>query len=1066
MSKIRKLHSTSRYPTTLLIRGADPLGIEIAKSLLEQGGYVIIIDYEGEQSRENLEELKDYKMLTLLDFSAIDSIEEDLRRLDYVFYLQHKATDFEEKIASQEFLQFSNYLDTVLDLTAKFEAKFLLTTAVKAHQMIVSRKQLDLNYFTGNEETHTIYTEFETQRYAESLVKEYQEKVGIDARVIRLGELIGKGIEVNPNSNLIKIILDGLHSDYLTIPGDGLESDYYIHNLDAAYGILKAQFSLNTKGKIYTLANEEEVTILSIAYKLLDLLESPKDIRFKEDDHSLPPLKLYKPAPNLTQIGWKPRVNFERALAQTIDYLKFGTVKVVEAEEVIIDDSEDTKQVGTEEDPQVQEVKHLKDKLKDFFFVAEEVEDEKPKDSSNEGKHENLDDALSRLIAERKSQEKARKGSIILANNKLRDKFKPKKDLTTFQKISLFVNSIFIWFQRRFLFLKNITVTDFIFGMIGFFAFVVIYFLLISPLFSLAKNLFFINGNINGLEQAMANQDYVEARTFNSGLKSNLIEAQERTEELQYLFDVFGQHDLYINTQNLLGNSVQYFDGYDEVLVALEPLGEYLNNYQPGVQYSFSRDNTLTISSDQDFSEQINSIKSNSRLMSVGITKIEKSQQEILDNFEKMPSEVQEYFFQDFENITTNYESLVFLDNTYKYLPGLLGDSGNMNYLLVIQDNSRYSASGGEIAGFMSITIDNGVIKTIDVIPVEDLDQEIGEYNISDTVYSQINLLSNEDVNSQNITISDLGYISDQQTYLETVERIYSLEQNKRIDMTVSMNLNVLQSILENRGELVFEQINFNADNMLTNINLLMGENVGEEQRNTIIVNVFAVLMERELNDIGNSHSIISTILADKSSAGDMAYYSSDVELANYLSILSSQQFVSKDVLEFGLNYDHETVTTDKYPVVTLVAKVHLNADYTTEKEVELSLSGVSNYSNSYLCTPNGSKGFDFSEVEDSLVTTTFSLDKTCFIFQEDDDLRYKVDFDTVAFDNRVDTLYNYSLELVKNNGVFANYEIEFTFDPELTVVPEDSNYTKQGDAFLYSAGGFEGEQIFKFNIN
>ena len=206
MSKIRKLHSTSRYPTTLLIRGADPLGIEIAKSLLEQGGYVIIIDYEGEQSRENLEELKDYKMLTLLDFSAIDSIEEDLRRLDYVFYLQHKATDFEEKIASQEFLQFSNYLDTVLDLTAKFEAKFLLTTAVKAHQMIVSRKQLDLNYFTGNEETHTIYTEFETQRYAESLVKEYQEKVGIDARVIRLGELIGKGIEANPNSNLIKII--------------------------------------------------------------------------------------------------------------------------------------------------------------------------------------------------------------------------------------------------------------------------------------------------------------------------------------------------------------------------------------------------------------------------------------------------------------------------------------------------------------------------------------------------------------------------------------------------------------------------------------------------------------------------------------------------------------------------------------------------------------------------------------------------------------------------------------------------------------------------------------------
>jgi len=55
-------------------------------------------------------------------------LQSDLRRLDYVFYLNHHFTDQSQKVSTQEFLQASNYLDAVLDLTAKFDAKFLLST--------------------------------------------------------------------------------------------------------------------------------------------------------------------------------------------------------------------------------------------------------------------------------------------------------------------------------------------------------------------------------------------------------------------------------------------------------------------------------------------------------------------------------------------------------------------------------------------------------------------------------------------------------------------------------------------------------------------------------------------------------------------------------------------------------------------------------------------------------------------------------------------------------------------------------------------------------------------------
>lgn len=43
---------------------------------------------------------------------------------------------------------------------------------------------------------------------------------------------------------------------------------------------------------------------------------------FDQQDNELPPIKLYKPAPNLNTIGWRPRVSLERSLAQSVDYLR------------------------------------------------------------------------------------------------------------------------------------------------------------------------------------------------------------------------------------------------------------------------------------------------------------------------------------------------------------------------------------------------------------------------------------------------------------------------------------------------------------------------------------------------------------------------------------------------------------------------------------------------------------------------------------------------------------------------------------------------------------------------
>ena len=190
MPSSNKLKNTVRHPTSIIVRGEDLLGIEIAKSLLEQGGAVIIVDKGSRETEQYLSLIESYELVTIIDYSGIETITKELRRLDYVFYLDHQLINFEDRISTQEFLQASNYLDSILDLTAKFDAKFLLTTAIKAHQQVIANRNLEYNFGSNIEEKYSLYTELDIQRYAESLVKEYQEKVGVDARILRLGTLL------------------------------------------------------------------------------------------------------------------------------------------------------------------------------------------------------------------------------------------------------------------------------------------------------------------------------------------------------------------------------------------------------------------------------------------------------------------------------------------------------------------------------------------------------------------------------------------------------------------------------------------------------------------------------------------------------------------------------------------------------------------------------------------------------------------------------------------------------------------------------------------------------------
>lgn len=1051
MQEKNKLKNTVRFPTSIIIRGQDLLGIEIAKSLLEQGGFVILIDKGSSEIDSYLPLIDAYENFILLDFDGLSTLHKELRRLDYVFYLNHQIADFTQKISTQEFLQASNYLDSVLDLTTKFDAKFLLTTSIKAHQIILANRVIDLNFDPKAEEKYTVYSELEIQRYSESLVKEYQEKVGVNARVVRLGTLLGKGMEINLDSSLIKLILEAIQGKELLIPGDGLETDYYIHYLDAAYGIIKAQFSPNTKAKIYTLANEEEVSILSMAYKLMELVSTAKELRFNAEDNTLPPIKMYKPAENLISIGWKPRISLERALAQTVDYLK---ARLNEVGGVIKDLNRELIPIP----PKIIEDKTIKQKLLDFFFIAEKDENE---EKARLAAGLNTEGALARLIAERKNQDRARKGNIILANNKLRDTIQPKPHRNLIQRLDDGVNNLMIVIRKRFDLFKNMTLLDFVFFVFGIAAVVIVYLILVSPAASFGRNVYLISRDLENMTSAMESRDYPQAKSSCLSLKTNIKEAQQRGQDLEYLFVLSQKNKDYQDLQLEFSSLDQFANSYDNIITALEPFGEFSKGFNPNFMSRVDDKKYLSVDGKGDFAQVINEMYTNKSILSIGVDNIAKVGVEVKAGLDRYPQWLKDRFIPSLDILQKNYQELAFYKATYEYMPNLLGKDSPKKYLIVVQDNLRYTAGGGEFVGYILLDVQNGKITGVKVRNIADL-AELNP-NANNNAFSEIRLVSSTITDKESVKLKDLSLITDRKVLLQNFQNFIEAQEQVKVDMSVTLNNETLKELLAVGSGLDIKQVIVKSDNLWNSINLLIGDNKTTARRNDIILMIFSGILEARFNDLAQNPLVVST-LQESLNEGNIGFYSNNTILSKYLNTLFPETNV-KDTITLGMNYDQKSVVLTKPTSITVSGKVTVKGDLSTVKDLTLTAEGPEFLQNIFLCAPKGGTEYTPGEVKTELFSQVidFELGKTCSSFLPDDDLKYSLSFKANPFENKSASGYNYRIEFIASPGITVNYDLEFIFEGGTSIVePLDSNYSVQDNGFLYR-GSLAPGKIFSF---
>lgn len=159
----------------------------------------------------------------------------------------------------------------------------------------------------------------EGKRCAESLCTDFHRQYGVDVRIIRIFNTYGPKMAIDDGRVISNFIVQALQGKDITVNGNGNQTRSFMYIDDLLEGMVRVMASKYHSP--INLGNPEEVSVLDLAHKVLELTKSSSEIKFQtlpQDDpcRRCPDISLARK--NLD--GWKPKVSLEKGLLKTIDY--------------------------------------------------------------------------------------------------------------------------------------------------------------------------------------------------------------------------------------------------------------------------------------------------------------------------------------------------------------------------------------------------------------------------------------------------------------------------------------------------------------------------------------------------------------------------------------------------------------------------------------------------------------------------------------------------------------------------------------------------------------------------
>jgi len=303
----------------LVTGGAGFIGSHLVRRLLETGDEVLVVDNYYSGSRRNLADVLAHPRLEIVRhditfplYVEVDQIYNLACPASPVFYQRDPVQTTKTSVVGSI---------NMLGLAKRTKARVLLASTSEVYGDPEIHPQEES--YWGNVNPIGIRSCYdEGKRCAETLFFDYRRQHDMPIKVARIFNTYGPRMRPDDGRVVSNFIVSALTGQPLTIYGDGTQTRSFCYIDDLVDGLIRL---MNTPHEVtgpINLGNPHEFTMLELAERVIAAVGSDVPIEYRP----LPADDPTQRQPNIDRametLDWKPRVELEEGLGQTVSYFR------------------------------------------------------------------------------------------------------------------------------------------------------------------------------------------------------------------------------------------------------------------------------------------------------------------------------------------------------------------------------------------------------------------------------------------------------------------------------------------------------------------------------------------------------------------------------------------------------------------------------------------------------------------------------------------------------------------------------------------------------------------------
>jgi len=305
----------------LITGGAGFIGSHLAESLIARGDQVVIFDNLSTGSLSNLKFVKDMievKQGSILDRALVEKL---VSESDYVIHLAAMLGVFNIINKPLESLK-TNLQGTeiVLESVSNKNKGILIasTSEIYGKNDKVPLAEEDDRIIGHPLKSRWSYSE--AKAVDESLAYFYYLENRLPIRIVRFFNTVGPRQVGHYGMVLPRFVSASLNNEPLSVYGSGDQIRCFCHVADAVRALLLVMDSDNAVGEVFNVGNNQQITIMELAKKVIEITGSKSTIEKISYDKAYPDgfEDMQRRVPDISKIkrvlGWQPEIDLDQII--------------------------------------------------------------------------------------------------------------------------------------------------------------------------------------------------------------------------------------------------------------------------------------------------------------------------------------------------------------------------------------------------------------------------------------------------------------------------------------------------------------------------------------------------------------------------------------------------------------------------------------------------------------------------------------------------------------------------------------------------------------------------------